>query len=393
MEKRLIRTALLCCLAAATMAANTARAWDLKLGTNLPPVSLHGFASQGFLYSSDYNYLGDSTRGSFRFAEAGLNASVNPFPRTRISAQTFLYDVGEDVGQYDLVLDYAQAEYTFNDCVGVRAGRIRRPQGIYNSVQDVDLARTFVLLPQGVYDVRWRDFYVSLDGGEFFGTIPLNNAGSLSYEVFGGMDNVSMNGGIAQLVRNSLGSIGRINSIDPEPHSGMQLWWNTPVNGLRVGAAGGYKFGFSIDATVQTPFGPVHDNTPQDIAYFQGSLEYLWKSWTFQTEYYVFQRGSDHGQTTSGDSWYVSAAYRFNKWLETGTYYNEYYSDTSQRNNSLMYQKDAALAFRFDLKDWWIVKIEGHWIHGTGLLQDNASNPVQRDNGWFMMAMKTTFSF
>ena len=63
------------------------------------------------------------------------------------------------IAEYDLVLDYAQVEYTFSDMFGVRAGRIRRPVGIYNHIQDVDLARTFVLLPQGMYDARWRDFY------------------------------------------------------------------------------------------------------------------------------------------------------------------------------------------------------------------------------------------
>src|SRR5205085_6043474 len=136
------------------------------------PITFHGFVSQGFLASTKYNYLGDSMNGSFRFTEAGLNASINPFPRTHIAAQGFLFDVG-DVGRYEPVLDYASIEYTFNDYLGLRGGRIRRPQGIYNTVVDVDLARTSSLLPQGLYDARWRDFYASLDGGEFFGSLPL----------------------------------------------------------------------------------------------------------------------------------------------------------------------------------------------------------------------------
>jgi hypothetical protein len=48
---------------------------------------------------------------------------------------------------------------------------------------------------------------------------------------------------------------------------------------------------------------------------------------------------------------------------------------------------------RFDLKPWWIFKIEGHAINGTGLLRDSASNPVTKNNDWFMLAVKTTFSF
>jgi len=48
------------------------------------------------------------------------------------------------------------------------------------------------------------------------------------------------------------------------------------------------------------------------------------------------------------DAWYANVAYRFNKWFEAGTYYTEYYSNVQQRDNSLDYQKDLALSFRFD---------------------------------------------
>ena len=99
------------------------------------------------------------------------------------------------------------------------------------------------------------------------------------------------------------------------------------------------------------------------------------------------------------DSWYVSAAYRFNKWFQAGSYYSEYYADVHNRNGSGLpfpsdaYQKDAALSLRFDPTDWWIFKIEGHYIRGTAQLFDNADNPVRDGNGWWMIAVKTTFSF
>jgi hypothetical protein len=62
---------------------------------------------------------------------------------------------------------------------------------------------------------------------------------------------------------------------------------------------------------------------------YQGSVEYLWKSWTFQAEYMLRTQYPQPGAATSLDSWYASAAYRFNKWFEAGTYYTEYYGDTS----------------------------------------------------------------
>jgi hypothetical protein len=393
MTRRLISILLSAPLAAISIVQIEAA--DLNLfGTNGPPVAFHGFVSQGFLYSSRYNYLGDTTRGSFLYTEAGLNASFNPFPRTRIAAQAFTYDVG-DAGNYDLVLDYAHVEYTFNDYFGVRAGRIRRPQGIYNDIQDLDVARTFVLLPQGIYDARWRDFYVSLDGGEFFGTIPLQQAGSLSYEIYGGMINPSMEGGAALYIRDSLPASGRLDSVDSAEEFGGQLWWNTPIDGLRFGAAAGFVPMFNFNTTIQIPGGSLHPNNRNEAVFQQYSAEYLWKAWTFQTELYF----RDYYPEASGMpdthllTWYGSAAYRFNKWFEAGGYYTEYYGDTHQQDNSLLYQKDAALALRFDPKDWWTFKVEGHYIRGTGLLQDNADNPVQSDGGWWMLDVKTTFSF
>jgi len=400
-------------ITAAIMASCAAQAYEVPLtfmGTNMPPLDFHGFLSQGFLYSSDYNYLAnDSKKGSFQFTEAGLNVAMNPFPRTHITIQAFDFDVG-NVGQYDPILDYASIEYTFNDEVGIRAGRIRRPGGIYNSIQDIDLARTSVLLPQGVYDARWRDFSSTIDGGDLFGNISLKKVGSLSYELYAGFINMADNGGVARFIQNGLPLGGTFEAIDQCPIFGAQLWWNTPLDGFRIGLSGGYisNFGYSINQFIppNPPFpaftAPIH--FVGNIPFGQVSAEYLYKNWTFQAEGYTYNvsghnyaaiipGGSAEQPETQTAAWYVSAAYRFNKWLEVGAYYTEDYQDTTKISDSLFFQKDAALSFRFDIKDWWVVKAEGHYIHGTGLLADNKDNPMQNDNGWFMLAIKTTVSF
>jgi hypothetical protein len=381
-------------MTASALATGGTLAAELPLtifGTNMPAVDFHGFASQGFLASTGYNYLDNDTArgGSFRFTEAGLNASINPFPRTRITAQAFTYDLG-DVGDYDVVLDYATIEYTFSDYFGIRAGRLRRPQGIYNEIQDVDVARTFALLPQAVYDARFRDFYLTLDGGELFGDLPLGKVGDLAYEIYGGRVNPALDGGVAQKTRSELPSFVQLDSIEPFEMAGAQLWWNTPVNGLRFGAAGGYIFDSDVNTTA---FGVFHSETKASVPLFQGSAEYLWKSWTFQAEYGTAIQYPESGASLRSDAWYGSAAYRFNKWIQAGAYYSEFYNDVGHRGDSSQFQKDAALALRFDPKDWWTLKIEGHYLHGTGLLDDNANNPMQNDNGWYMLVVKTTFSF
>jgi hypothetical protein len=172
---------------------------------------------------------------------------------------------------------------------------------------------------------------------------------------------------------------------------------------LRFGLAGYEAFGFNYDYYMAPfiPGGFGNATSYINATEVHPSLEYLWKNWTFQSEYqyqYLDTHNEAGGKTISKsysarDSWYAGAAYRFNKWFETGTYYTEYYGDVQHRNNSLDYQKDLALSFRFDPKPWWVFKVEGHYIRGTGLLYDNANNPNQNSGGWFMLAVKTTFSF
>jgi hypothetical protein len=100
--------------------------------------------------------------------------------------------------------------------------------------------------------------------------------------------------------------------------------------------------------------------------------------------------------STKPDGWYVGAAYRFNDWLEVGTYCTEHDADKDQRTDGPYSSlNDLALSFRFDPKPWWIPKLEGHYIRGTSPLQDQALNPnaLRTDDGWWMLALKTTFSF
>jgi hypothetical protein len=384
---------------AALIATCRLAAVDLSMpNSTLPAVDVHGFFSQGFLDSSDYNYLGESAHGSFKFTEAGLNASFNPFPRTRIAMQEFTYDVGP-AGDYDVVLDYALVEYTFNDYFGIRAGRIRRPEGLYNDIQDVDLARTWVLLPQGMYNARWRDFYVSEDGAEIFGTLPMHQAGSLSYEFYDGLQHPKLDGGLA-LQKANLPPFSKLVWINSPMLGGGQVWWYTPLEGFKAGIA----LNYDEDLTFRNAAGRQSEGSPITQHY---SLEYLWNSWTFQAEYLRFKinylnTGGGMPNSTKliePDTWYTSAAYRFNRSFEAGAYFTTYCADVNNRDGKGLQfpsdanQADTALSLRFDLTSWWIFKIEGHFIKGTAQLLDNAANPVRQNNGWEMLAVKTTLSF
>jgi hypothetical protein len=257
-----------------------------------------------------------------------------------------------------------------------------------------------------MYDSRYRDFSGAIDGGSLYGNLSLKKAGSFSYEVYGGIVNLASDGGIARYVENLTRSpyvtFGGVNSF---PEAGGQFWWNTPIDGLRVGVslAEACRFSFDYNEYVFPGYpGNGYYKTFVDVLDQKYSVEYLWKSWTFQAEYEYQDYNNEHAVVngaiqpsahSANDNWYAGADYRFNKWFDVGTYYTELYNDVTHRENPLNYQKDAALSLRFDLTSWWIFKVEGHCIHGTGLLHDNLDNPNQNGKPWYMLAVKTTFSF
>lgn len=404
--KALVRSPrLVLALCGAALGLSPLRAADVAVfGASNPPVTFHGFLSQGYLWSSKYNYLGDTTDGSFKFFETGVNASMNPFARTRVAAQVFSYSLG-NVGEYKPFLDYALIEYTFNSAIGVRAGRIRRPEGIYNQLQDLDLTRTSVLLPQSMYDARQRDFLCTLDGAEVFGEFGLGSAGSLNYEAYAGVINYKRNGGVARWVESALPAapIGGVASFNKDmPMYGLQVWWNTAVNGLRFGATAGQILNNGYNFFIKPPYGPGVITAEGDLTFQRYSVEQTWKTWTFQSEFYTYD--FDYPWTIQGrtirpshmktEGWYFSTAYRVNKLLEIGSYFSMHHlGATSYPAAPDHFQDDIALSFRFDVRDWWILKVEGHTLRGTSLLQDNHANPVRDKDRWFMLALKTTFSF
>src|SRR6202011_4948077 len=82
---------------------------QFKIGDR--PVQIHGFLSQGYLYSDVNNYLTMRTNGgSFAMTDGGLNASVQVTDKFRVGAQVFDRNVGA-LGKWRPSLDWAVADY------------------------------------------------------------------------------------------------------------------------------------------------------------------------------------------------------------------------------------------------------------------------------------------
>ena len=64
-------------------------------------------------------------------------------------------------------------DYRFKDWLGIRAGRVKIPFGLYNDSSDVDSARVPILLPQSLYPTLNRDFLLAQTGGQARLALPI----------------------------------------------------------------------------------------------------------------------------------------------------------------------------------------------------------------------------
>jgi hypothetical protein len=380
--------ALLCALL-----ASRAEAADLGPEDSLASLKVHGFVSQGFILTLRNDYLAnDTTHGSFEFSEVGINFTKNLTDTLRMGVQLFAQDLGPS-GNYSAKMDWFYLDYRFQDWLGLRAGRLKIPYGLHNEIQDVDSARVPILLPPSVYPLQTREILFAQTGGELYGFARLGSFGALDYRLFGGT---------IFLDSDSLTPPGTPFELDFQvPYAvGGRLIWETPLTGLRVG---GSLEAVGIETTAFIPsMSPlVIDN---DSLLWVGFAEYAIGDLMLTAEYSRWrakQRSSEPMLSPPIDQQseraYAMATYRLTPWLQPGVYYSLYFPDVDDREGRDAKQHDVALTLRFDINDYWLVKLEGHYMAGTaGMLNPLRVNPpdiTTADEHWGAFFVKTTAHF
>ena len=365
------------------MTASAARADDIVESPD-EELQIHGFVSQGFLFTSDNNYLASTEDGSFEFAEGGVNITRQLGEQLRLGVQLFARDLGP-LGDYSAKLDWFYLDYRWRDWLGVRAGRLKLPFGLYNDSSDIDAAHSVALLPQSVYPARNRDFLLAQTGVEVYGYRDFESSGALEYRVYGGTIFLDVDEGGTPSVT--------LLELDIPYVIGGRLLWETPVEGLRIG---GSAQALRLESRFLAP-GPIDYNI--DAILWVGSAEYIKDAFLFAGEYSrwnVETESSDqmlapNGKTVSERA-YGLAAYRVRPWLQPGAYYSLYFPDVEMRDGKEGHQHDAAATLRFDITPHWLLKLEAHYLRGTADVTRQL-NPTGESNRWQMLVAKTTAYF
>ncbi len=399
------------CGASLTALPAIARADNAEESSIALPIEIHAFVSQGFIKTTNNNYLAESKRGSFEFSEVGINFSKQLTDRMRVGMQLFTHDLGP-LGNYRTRFDWFYLDYRFWDWFGLRVGRTKLPFGLYNESSDIDAARVPVLLPQSLYPVSFRDFLLAQTGGEAYGNVPLGAAGSLEYRLYGGT-----------VFYDTSDATSTLANVRVPYIFGARLMWQAPVEGLQLGGSA-QKLRIDADATLpeaqiaqlqtagQLPAGfsgPLKLEAPALLAV--ASVEYSAHDLLLASEYSRWWVSLNSPAAalavprTASERFYLMAAYHVTSWFTPGLYYSVLFQNADDRNGSeaapanagrAAYQHDVALTLRYDLNQFWLLKLEGHFMHGTaGLTTElNDNQPLSSlTEDWGVFLVKTTAYF
>jgi hypothetical protein len=348
-------------------------AQEFKLGSRT--VQVHGFGSQGFAYSNGNSYLTMNTsNGSFNFDDLGVNVSSQINEQFRVGAQGYTRRLGE-LNKGQVTLDWAVADYRIKPWLGVRGGKVKTVLGLYNNLQDVDSLFTWALLPQSMYPIDLRGATIAHYGGDLYGKIPLRKYGRVDYTAYGGILPSDPHQGFLYAF---LGKFNDNKTPYRGPIFGGDLKWTTPLKGLLAGAS--FMTQHPSGSGTTGSAGPVPgtafswDSKKREISQF--SVQYVVKGLHVDGEYHRDYRRLQLDAPSinlhatpewNARSWYVSGAYRFTPHIELGSYYS-FFTHDQNVDESLPgnHIYDKVVTARFDLKSFWTVKVEGHFIDGYG---------------------------
>jgi len=342
------------------------------LAQDLENLQIHGFATQGFLFSSNNNYLSmKSSTGSLQWTEGAISVSDPVTDNLRVGIQLHMYQVGR-FGGPNVNVDWASGDYKFNERLGFRAGKIKTPLGLFNDSQDVDSLFLWILLPQAMYAVDNKGFNLSELGGEMYGALSLGNrGGSLQYRGHAGNSTLDSNGGYAE----QLAGLGLVFQAPPGGETfGGDLRWIAPWRGLTVGSS---ALSQTLDGTA--PTGTLHMAPSLTLAQYaqwgKGKLYVAGEYWRTPASPVLTMGPATIPLPLDQRSWYVMASYRLSEKLQLGSYYSHYVNkamDTALPEN---YSKDFVLSGRYNFNPYFYGKVEGHFLHGTALGYYASTNP------------------
>lgn len=229
-----------------------------QLPGGLTKFSVHGYVSQAYADSQDHQIYGIPAGGTTDYRDLALQLRYDPDRKNAVVVQLRQQRFGVSRKESDEVeLDWAFYQRNFSDRLSLKAGRIPLPLGIFNEAGGAAMTSPFFRPTNEFYDRQYTS--KTLDGA--LASVALKGPSGWSFDV---------DGYYGEWV---LDQWNRSEQLDARDAWGAQVWANTPITGVRVGA-GAYR------CDVEPPAG-----VTVDYVMLHGSLDVDLDRWRFATEY------------------------------------------------------------------------------------------------------------
>jgi hypothetical protein len=328
-----------------------------------PKITIHGFLSQAYAKSDGHQILGIASQGTADYRSAALQIRAEISPNDVFAVQLNHERLGKSPVmsiKSDVELDWIFYEHRFGDSA-VKVGRVQIPFGVYNEVLDVGTILPFYRPSRNFYG---ETAYSSetVDGVALTHTFNLAHDWSVDGDVyFGNLQfperNFVTGGYVKSGARNARGA---------------EVWVDTPMTGVRVGAGG---LLYEIDSL----FSPGTWKTK----HLSLSVERKW-----------FDVHSDYKWVDLGlaklELGYVQAGIHFTEKLRLNAQQDFFYSNfTGRRARD---DSDRALGLNYAFNPSLVLKAEHHWTEGGFWLEDQIpfGAPTPKTRYW-ILSLATSF--
>ncbi len=215
-------------LAAALLAPGVAPAAEVP-----EALQIFGHLTQSYGESSRGSIAGTGEDGTTDLRKIAIQLRWTPSENETFIVQLSHERNGDDIFQPqkdEVAIDWAFYQRMLGPQSAVKVGRLNVPLGIYNEVRDVGTVLPFYNLPISFY-AGVLSTAETVDGVSFARTFAPRSPWSLEAEVYGGgWDTFQQQ--VAAASKFGLRSL----EARAENGIGLQLWLDTPFNGLRLGA-------------------------------------------------------------------------------------------------------------------------------------------------------------
>ncbi len=386
----------------------------------LDSLQIHGFASQGLIFTTDNNFYGNSKHGSADFTELGINASLQLSPKIRIAGQVLSRQAG-DMDNGSPRIDYALLDInlisSMKGRLGFYLGRIKNPLGLYNDTRDVAHTRQGVFTSQVIYFDKVRDLTMSADGLHFYGEYFLSNGtlliqGGLGYPIPDNNVEITYLGQDwgGQLESNRPALIGRV----IYEHNGGRWIFSASTASLEL----------DFNATVADTAIPVVgiNSGTLEIDYSILSVQFNGEKWQFTSELaiqktnFVGIGGLFTNAATKPLGFMIEANYKLSpQWQvylrnelfyldQDDKYGRKFTSQLQALSDSFggaipvlpshsRYSKNWVLGSRWDINKNLIARADYHINEGTAYLSATENNITTAKRDWNMLAVSLSYRF